>query len=114
MALASCQSFGESVFALDDLSPIASASTERVMRTEYRIDDYQQNYFVILSFEELLKHSRNRFRPALQLLETLPDIKIAEILGDDVITHGTRRTMIAKGVEAKVACEPPSSQPAAC
>ena len=38
------------------------------MRTEYRIDDYQQNYFVIPSFEELLKHSRNRFRPALQLL----------------------------------------------
>ena len=25
------------------------------MRTEYRIDDYQQNYFVIPSFEELLR-----------------------------------------------------------
>ena len=37
-------------------APIASASyLERVMRTEYRIDDYQQNYFVILSFEELLR-----------------------------------------------------------
>ena len=63
-------SFGESVFALDDPSPNRIRFyLERVMRTEYRIDDYQQNYFVIPSFEELLRSTvENRFRPALQLL----------------------------------------------
>ena len=77
---------------------------ERVMRTEYRIDDYQQNYFVIPSFEELLRSTvETDFAPLYSCLETLPDIKIAEIVpGDDVITHGTQDYAIAKGVEAKV------------
>ena len=93
-------------FALDDPSPNRIRFyLERVMRTEYRIDDYQQNYFVIPSFEELLRSTvETDFAPLYSCLETLPDIKIAEIVpGDDVITHGTQDYAIAKGVEAKVA-----------
>ena len=93
-------SFGESVFALDDPSPNRIRFyLERVMRTEYRIDDYQQNYFVIPSFEELLRSTvETDFAPLYSCLETLPDIKIAEIVpGDDVITHGTQDYAIAKG-----------------
>src|SRR3546814_1802040 len=49
-------SFSESRFALDDPSPKRiRIDIERVMRTEYRIDDFQQNYFVIQSFEEILR-----------------------------------------------------------
>src|SRR3546814_5443250 len=45
-------SFSESRFALDDPSPNRIRfDLERVMRTEYRIDDFQQNYFVIRSEE---------------------------------------------------------------
>ena len=43
-------SYGESVFALDDPSPNrVGFDIGRVMRTPYRIDDYQQTYFVIES-----------------------------------------------------------------
>ncbi|HEX7741571.1 MAG TPA: phenylalanine 4-monooxygenase, partial [Sphingobium sp.] len=48
-------SHAESIFALDDPSPNRIGfDLKRVMRTKYRIDDYQQTYFVIDSFEDLL------------------------------------------------------------
>src|SRR3546814_9571723 len=47
---------GESLFALDDPSPNRIMfDLRRVMRTQYRIDDYQQNYFVLSGFDELLR-----------------------------------------------------------
>jgi phenylalanine-4-hydroxylase len=46
----------ESIFALEDPSPNRLRfSLERVMRTEYRIDDFQQTYFVIRSYDELFR-----------------------------------------------------------
>ena len=51
-------SFGESHFALEDASPNRIAfNLKRVMRTRYRIDDYQQTYFVIDSFADLLRQT---------------------------------------------------------
>ncbi|QHL90274.1 phenylalanine 4-monooxygenase [Sphingomonas changnyeongensis] len=84
---------GESLFALDDPSPNRLGfDLARVMRTEYRIDDYQQNYFVIPSFEDLLRVTvETDFAPLYAELAALPDISIAEILpGDRVITRGTQ------------------------
>lgn len=53
-------SYGETLFALDDPSPHRIAfDLERIMRTQYRIDDYQQNYFVIDSFDDLLRQTRD-------------------------------------------------------
>lgn len=47
---------GESIFSLESASPNRVAfDLSRVMRTDYRIDDYQQTYFVIPSFSELLR-----------------------------------------------------------
>lgn len=86
-------SYAESVFALDDPSPNRICfDLLRVMRTEYRIDDFQQNYFVIPSLDQLLKVTvETDFAPLYAQLEKLPDIAIADILpGDDVITHGTQ------------------------
>lgn len=86
-------SYGESIFALDDPSPNRIGfDLERIMRTDYRIDDYQQNYFVIDSFEQLLRTTvETDFAPLYARLETLPDIAIADILPDDVvITRGTQ------------------------
>ena len=83
-------SFAESRFALDDPSPNRIAfDLERVMRTEYRIDDFQQNYFVIPSFEELLRVTVDTdFAPLYRDLATLPDVPVAEILpGDAMITN---------------------------
>lgn len=86
-------SYGESVFALDDPSPNRIGfDLLRIMRTDYRIDDFQQNYFVIPSLEHLLKVTvETDFGPLYGQLETLPDIAIADILPEDrVITHGTQ------------------------
>ena len=87
-------SFTESVFALDDPSPNRIGfDLLRVMRTKYRIDDFQQNYFVIPSLNYLLEVTLEiDFAPLYGELEKLPDIEIAEVLSDDeVITRGTQQ-----------------------
>lgn len=86
-------SYGESIFALDDPSPNRIGfDLMRVMRTDYRIDDYQQNYFVIPSLDHLLDVTvKTDFAPLYKQLENLADIAIADILpDDDVITQGTQ------------------------
>ncbi len=86
-------SHGESRFALDDPSPNRIGfDLKRVMRTPYRIDDYQQAYFVIDSFEDLLRQTlETDFGPLYAEMEQLPDIAIDAILpGDDVVTRGTQ------------------------
>ncbi len=86
-------SYAESVFALDNPSPNRICfDLLRVMRTEYRIDDFQQNYFVIPSLDQLLKVTvETDFEPLYAKLEKLSDIAIADILPEDnVVTHGTQ------------------------
>jgi len=86
-------SFSESRFALDDPSPNRiKLDLARVMRTEYRIDDFQQNYFVIPSFDELLRLTvETDFAPLYDELKALSDIPVAEIGdGDEVVTRGTQ------------------------
>ncbi len=79
---------GETVFALESPSPNRIGfDLARVMRTEYRIDDYQETYFVIDGEEGW---------PSLDGLETIwdriaaePDLKPGDILpGDRVLTRG--------------------------
>ena len=92
-------SFAESRFALDDPSPNRIAfDLERVMRTEYRIDDFQQNYFVIPSFEKLLRVTvETDFAPLYRTLATQPDVPVAEVLpGDTMITNGTQAYALGK------------------
>ncbi|MBT6031186.1 MAG: phenylalanine 4-monooxygenase [Kordiimonadaceae bacterium] len=51
----------ESAFALDAQSPNRiHLNVDRVMRTDYKIDDLQQSYFVIDGFEELFKQTEER------------------------------------------------------
>lgn len=86
-------SAAESRFALEDASPHRIAfDLARVMRTEYRIDDFQQNYFVIPSFDELLRVTvETDFAPLYDELKQLPDIPVAQTLSEDhVITPGTQ------------------------
>lgn len=96
-------SYGESVFALDDPSPNRLGfNVRRLMRTKYRIDDYQQNYFVIESFADLLhKTLETDFGPLYVELETAPDIEIEVILPDDrVYTRGTQAYARARAAPA--------------
>jgi phenylalanine-4-hydroxylase len=62
---------------------------ERVMRTNYRIDDFQQTYFVIESFQSLLDACYRDFGPIYDRLRTLPELSPGEIVPDDrVVTAG--------------------------
>ncbi|MES2097944.1 MAG: phenylalanine 4-monooxygenase [Pseudomonadota bacterium] len=86
-------SYAESRFALEDASPNRIGfDLARVMRTDYRIDDFQQNYFVIPSFDELLRVTvETDFAPLYEELKALPDIPVAQIEpGDEVLTLGTQ------------------------
>jgi phenylalanine-4-hydroxylase len=49
-------SFGESLYALDSAKPHRLAfDMERVLRTPYRTDAFQQSYFVVDRFEDVLR-----------------------------------------------------------
>lgn len=82
-------SHGESIFALDDPSPHRLGfDLRRLMRTRYRIDDYQQCYFVIDSFEDLLRQTAETdFAPIYRELEGEADLDPAEIVAQDRVFH---------------------------
>ncbi|HWW24357.1 MAG TPA: phenylalanine 4-monooxygenase [Caulobacter sp.] len=82
----------ESIFALDDPSPNRIGfDLERVMRTPYRIDDFQQVYFVIPSIQTLQAVTLRDFGPLYDRLAGASDLGIAEITSADrVITAGTQ------------------------
>ena len=92
-------SSAESRFALESGSPNRIRfDLKRVMRTEYRIDDFQQNYFVIPNFDELLRLTvETDFAPLYGELLQLPDVPVATILPeDDVITRGSQEYALGK------------------
>jgi phenylalanine-4-hydroxylase len=86
-------SYGESRFALDDPSPNRIGfDLRRLMRTGYRIDDYQQSYFVIDSFEDLLRQTvETDFAPLYAELDKAEDLAPAAIVPEDrIFTRGTQ------------------------
>ncbi len=89
----------ESIFALDDPSPNRLGfELERVMRTPYRIDDFQQVYFVIPSLQTLLDVTLRDFGPIYDRLATAADIPIEAVEADDrVATRGTQAYANAGG-----------------
>jgi phenylalanine-4-hydroxylase len=61
---------GESVYCLEDPRPHRIAfDLMRIMRTRYRIDDFQECYFVIDGFEQLFEATRPDFTPYYRQLE---------------------------------------------
>jgi phenylalanine-4-hydroxylase len=82
----------ETVFSLDDPSPNRLGfDLERVMRTLYRIDDFQQVYFVIDSIEALKAETLKDFGPIYERLKGADEIAIDAILPtDQVFTRGNQ------------------------
>lgn len=85
-------SAAEAKFALEDASPNRIRfDLERAMRTKALIDDFQQTYFVIDSFESLLDVCSQDFRPIYERLAGHDFYQPHEIVAtDDVIHRGTR------------------------
>ncbi|HEY9223543.1 MAG TPA: phenylalanine 4-monooxygenase [Variovorax sp.] len=81
----------ESVFSLDDPSPNRIGfDLERVMRTHYRIDDFQESYFVIDSLADLLDLATIDFAPLYERIAGQPEYQPGDVLATDrVIARGT-------------------------
>ena len=88
----------ESKFSLEDDSPNrVGFDLARIMRTKHIIDDFQQTYFVIDSFEQLLETCYKDFGDIYASVKGQPDYEAHDIVpGDDIITRGTREYFLAK------------------
>ena len=90
----------ESVFCLEDDSPHRiHFDLERLMKTDYRIDDFQQTYWVIDDFDELLRATYQDFGPLYDALEAdntvyAPDTILTE---DSLQNEGTQAYALAGG-----------------
>ena len=84
-------SFTETVFALDDPSPNRIAfELERVMRTGYRIDDFQETYFVLDTLDDLLKLAKIDFAPVYARVQGQKELDPGDVLpGDRVLQLGS-------------------------
>lgn len=81
-------SYTESQFSLDSTSPNRiQFDLQRVMRTNYRIDDFQETYFVIRDLDELLEFTRIDFAPLYEKATQEPELQPGDILPGDRVFH---------------------------
>ncbi|CAM8629139.1 COG3186 Phenylalanine-4-hydroxylase [Comamonadaceae bacterium] len=79
-------SFTESGFAVHSASPHRIGfDLERVMRTRYRIDDFQECYFVLDSLSDLLDLARIDFDPVYERLNSGPTFAPGDVLASDKV-----------------------------
>jgi phenylalanine-4-hydroxylase len=80
---------GETVYSVESAAPQRlQFDLIRVMRTEYRIDEFQQTYFVLDSFEQLFQACYDTdFAPLYQRYASLPSIAANARLPGDVATR---------------------------
>ena len=75
---------GELVHAVTSTEPQRIAlDLLRVMRTRYKIDSYQQSYFVIDSFQQLFDMAASDFTPTYMQLKSLPELAADAELAED-------------------------------
>jgi phenylalanine-4-hydroxylase len=94
-------SAGESVYCLEDPRPARlHFDLRRIMRTRYRIDDFQQLYFVIDDFQQLFDATRPDFAPIYQEIAVLPDLEPTSRIDGDREVDVARRKKIGPRVNA--------------
>jgi phenylalanine-4-hydroxylase len=86
-------SHGETVYSIDSAAPNRLGfDLERVLATEFRIDAYQETYFVIDSFEQLFAETHKPFAPLYARLKEQTPYPANTVLPDDRVIHrGTGR-----------------------
>ncbi|MDP9607508.1 UNVERIFIED_ORG: phenylalanine-4-hydroxylase [Variovorax paradoxus] len=96
-------SASETRFAVEDDSPNRIRfQLERVMQTRYRIDDFQETYFVLDHLDELLELARIDFAPLYGRLTDSPEHEAGAVLSmDAMVTQGTGRYHTAKCQETQ-------------
>ena len=80
---------GESIYCLDDAKPNRIAfDLKRILRTRYRIDDFQETYFVIDSFEQLMGETAPDFVPIYAEVAELAEIEPGDVQPSDMLIDG--------------------------
>jgi phenylalanine-4-hydroxylase len=81
----------ECVYSVESARPARLGfALERLMRTRYRIDDVQETYFVIQSFQDLFDATLQDFAPIYQRLRGAPEIGPRDIGPEDrLVGHPT-------------------------
>lgn len=81
-------SYTESQFCLESSSPNRIRfDLERVMRTHYRIDDFQESYFVLRDLDELLEFTQIDFAPLYARAGEQPELQPGDVLASDQVFH---------------------------
>jgi phenylalanine-4-hydroxylase len=79
---------GESIYSLESPEPNRIGfDLLRIMRTEYRIDDFQESYFVIDDFAQLFAATQPDFSPYYRELAGMSDLAPGTVLASDVVLH---------------------------
>ena len=79
---------GESIYSLESEAPNRIGfDLERVMRTRYRIDSFQQTYFVIDSYEQLIEATLPDFTPIYARLHDAAAYPAGAVLATDSVLH---------------------------
>ena len=96
-------SFSESRFCLEDRAPNhLRFCLERVMRTKYRIDDFQESYFVLPSLEDLLALAKVDFAPIYKSVASLPDLEPGAVLDQAEVLQRGRGRHVEEVIDKKV------------
>ena len=79
---------GETIFSVDSPKPNRIGfDLERVLMTDYRIDDFQRTYFVIDSFQQMFDETRKPFAPIYERLKGRPSYPADSVLASDRAIH---------------------------
>lgn len=80
----------ETAFSVDSPKPHrVMFDLARVMRTDFRIDEFQSTYFVLDSFDDLFAAMRQPFAPLYAALQAVPVVSATELrAGDKVVSRG--------------------------
>jgi len=89
---------GESIYSIDSPAPNRIGfDLERVMNTRYRIDTYQQTYFVIDDFAQLFEATGPDFTPIYAKLANGTPVAAGEVLESDMVYQRGTKEGFASG-----------------
>ena len=79
---------GETIYSVESPKPNRIGfDLERVLLTDYRIDDFQRTYFVIDSFQQMFDETRKPFAPIYDRLAGRPSYPADRVLPTDRVIH---------------------------
>jgi phenylalanine-4-hydroxylase len=91
---------GESIYSIDSAAPNRIGfDLERVMNTRYRIDTFQQTYFVIDDFTQLFDATRPDFTPIYADLVKSTAVAASDVVSTDKVFHRGTREGFASGAD---------------